>query len=208
MAVLKVALTGNIASGKSSVAGVWRDHGARIIDADELARRAVAPGTPALRRIADEWGPGILLPGDGLDRAAMRDVVFRDAEERRKLEEIVHPEVNRLRLEEIRAAQREGLPLIVADIPLLFEAGLDSEFDVIVLVDAPEEIRRRRLMEDRGLREEEAERMIAAQWPSERKRPAARFIIENRGSLADLKRRAVEVWEALETLAHAEAGER
>ncbi|HUE96476.1 MAG TPA: dephospho-CoA kinase [Longimicrobiaceae bacterium] len=199
--MLKVALTGNIASGKSTVAEVWREHGARVIDADDLARRAVAPGTPALQRIVEEWGPGIVLPSGELDRAAMRDVVFRDPEERRKLEDLVHPEVNRLRIQQIDLAMAGGLPLIVADIPLLFEAGLEKEFDVIVLVDAPEEVRLQRLMEDRGLAREQAQRMLAAQWPAERKRPGARFVIENRGTLAELRVRAEAVWTSLEALA-------
>ena len=170
------------------------------MDADELARRAVEPGTPALERIVAEWGPGILLPSGELDRAALRDVVFRDAGARRKLEEIVHPEVNRLRQVEIANARRAGAGLVVADIPLLFEAGLADEFDVVVLVDAPEEVRLRRLAEDRGIRREEAERMISAQWPAERKRARSQFIIENRGTLADLRARAREVWEALALL--------
>jgi len=148
--MLRVALTGNIASGKSSVARVWARLGAPIIDADVLARRAVEPGSPALERIAQAFGPGVLEPGGGLDREAMRAIVFRDEAARRRLEAIVHPEVARLRREEEQRLEREGARIVVNDIPLLFEVGLEDEFDVVVLVDAPEAMRLERLVRDRG----------------------------------------------------------
>lgn len=204
--MLKVALTGNIASGKSSVAEAWRGEGARVVESDELARRAVAPGTEALRRIAERWGPGVLLPSGELDRAALRDVVFRDAEERRALEEIVHPEVERLRADAFEAAARDGADLVVADIPLLFEVGLEDAFDVVVLVDAPESVRLARLLADRGLPEEEAQRMIDAQLPTERKRAAADIVIDNTGTKAELEARAKQVWTELELLAKRRGG--
>ncbi|MEX2571067.1 MAG: dephospho-CoA kinase [Gemmatimonadota bacterium] len=196
--MLKVALTGNIASGKSTVASVWRANGARVVDADELSRRAVLPGSEPLARIRDEWGPGILLPSGELDRAALRDVVFRDPEERGKLEEIVHPEVARLRLEAFQRAAREGLDMIVADIPLLFEVGMETEFDRVVLVEASAAVRRVRLIESRRLTPEQAQRMIEAQWPSDRKRAGADYVIENAGSIAELEQRAEKVWKELE----------
>jgi dephospho-CoA kinase len=192
--LLKVALTGNIASGKSTVARVWRDLGAPVIDADDLARRIVGPGTAALVRIVDRWGPGILLPSGELDRAALRDVIFRDPVERKRLEEIVHPEVDRLRRKELEFAAREGRPIVVSDIPLLFEVGLEGEFDVVVLVDAPEEVRRQRLIRDRGLGSDEAARMLEAQWPTDRKRPRSDYVVENAGSKTELEARAREVW--------------
>lgn len=199
--MLKVGLTGNIASGKSTVANAWRAEGGQVVDADELARRAVAPGTEGLRRVTERWGPGVLLPSGELDRAALRDVVFRNASERRALERIVHPEVQRLRHAEVAAARRAGLPLIVADIPLLFEAGLEGEFDVIVLVESPEEVRLDRLTGSRGIDRAEAERMIEAQWPSAGKRDRSDFVILNHGSLADLEARAVEIWRELRSRA-------
>ena len=195
--MLRVGLTGNIASGKSSVVGAWRSLGARVVDADELARRAVEPGTPALREIADAWGPGVLDAEGALDRAALRGIVFADPEARARLESIVHPAVYALREEEYRRAEERGEPLVVADIPLLFEVGLADEFDVVVLVDAPEEERERRLVEDRGLDREEARRMIAAQMPAELKRARADVLIENDGTLEELDARAREVWAEL-----------
>ena len=195
--MLKVGLTGNIASGKSSVADVWRSMGAAVVDADELARRAVEPGTPAHAAIAREWGPWVLEDGGALDRAALRQIVFADPDARARLEGIVHPAVAALRDEHYREARARGEKLIVADIPLLFEVGLADEFDVVVLVDAPEEVRLRRLVEERGLDEEEARRMIAAQMRSELKRARADMVIENGGTMGDLQDSARDVWRSL-----------
>lgn len=195
--MLRVGLTGNIAAGKSSVARVWRSLGARIVDADVLARQAVAPGSDALRRIREAWGERALTPDGSLDRGAMRGIVFADAEARARLEAIVHPEVARLRGEAFRAAAVEGLPLVVADVPLLFEVGMQDDFDVIVLVDAPAALREARITRTRGLDAAEARRMIEAQMPAERKRARADHVIENSGSEAELERRATEVWRAL-----------
>lgn len=195
--MLKVGLTGNIAAGKSSVADVWRDLGATIVDADELARRAVEPGTPALAAIAAEWGTWVLDEGGALDRAALRQIVFADPEARARLEGIVHPAVAALRDAGYREAAARGERLVVADIPLLFEVGMADEFDVVVLVDAPEEVRQQRLVADRGLDADEARRMIAAQMPSELKRARADVVIPNTGTRGDLQDRARDVWRDL-----------
>ena len=176
--MLKVGLTGNIASGKSTVADVWRELGARVVDADELARAAVAPGSPALERIVARWGGAMLTPEGAL-------------------EAIIHPRVAELRDAEFARAEAAGASLIVADIPLLYEVGLQSEFDLVVLVDAPAALRRDRIVRFRGLPPAEAERMIAAQMPSERKRPLADLVIDNTGSVADLQAAARGVWEEI-----------
>jgi dephospho-CoA kinase len=204
--MLKVGLTGNIAAGKSSVVGVWRSLGATVVDADELARRAVEPGTPGLARIVEAWGPALLDADGALDRAALRRIVFEDPEARARLEEIVHPAVYALRAEENRLAEERGERLVVADIPLLFEVGMADEFDVVVLVDAPEEERLRRLVEDRALDPEEAVRMIDAQMPAELKRARADLVIENAGSPAELEARAREAWAELAQRAEAAVG--
>lgn len=204
--MLKVGLTGNIASGKSSVADVWKALGAFVIDADQLARRAVEPGTAALQAIVAEWGSGVLNDDGTLNRAALREIVFKDAPAKRRLEEIVHPEVERLRNAELRSAAARGEPLVVADIPLLFEVGLENEFDVVVLVDAPEEVRRQRLERDRALPPDDARRMIDAQMPAEQKRARADLLIINSGSREELEARARDAWDEL-TL-RARGGER
>lgn len=191
------ALTGNIASGKSSVARLFADCGATIIDADLLARAAVAPGAPALAAIAARWGPSVLAADGSLDRAALRHIVFASPAERAALDAIVHPEVARLRLAAVADARDRGLPYVICDIPLLFETGLDAGMDAIVLVDAPESIRRERLMRDRALSAAEADAMLAAQWPVERKRAKADWVIDNAGTREELAARAHEVFNAL-----------
>lgn len=201
MAMLNVALTGNIASGKSEVADVWRRAGARIIDADVLARRAVEPGSDALRQIVERWGPGMLQPSGELDRATLRDIVFRDTGEREALERIVHPVVARLRAAEIARAVEAGDRIVVSDIPLLFETGMEGNFDFVVLVDAPESERIRRLVDLRGLDRNEALRMVAAQLPAAVKRMKADIIIENDQSLEALRSQAATIWRELQARA-------
>ncbi|MBA2670048.1 MAG: dephospho-CoA kinase [Gemmatimonadetes bacterium] len=195
--MLRVGLTGNIASGKSSVTKIWRRLGAVVIDADELARRAVEPGTDALRDIEARWGPRILDSDGRLDRAALGGIVFQDSEARRALEAIVHPAVARLRDDEHRAAEAAGESVVVSDIPLLFEVGMEKDFDSIVLVDAPEATRRDRLMRDRGLSREAADRVMATQMPASEKQSRANHVINNSGTLDDLEIAARDVWARL-----------
>lgn len=197
--MLLVGLTGNIASGKSTVARLLKDHGADLIDADILAREAVLPGTPALERIARRWGNEMLNPDGTLDRAALRQRVFSDHDELEALNAIVHPEVQRLREEQLAEARERGEQIVVCDIPLLFERGLADEFDTVVLVDAPRPLRLERLVRDRSLHEAEAMQMIAAQMPAELKRARADHVIENAGTLAELEERVNELWTALRT---------
>ncbi len=196
-AMLKVGLTGNIAAGKSTVARIWRSLDATVVDADVLSRQVVEPGTPAMARIVEEWGDEVVEAGGGLDRAALRRIVFADPSARERLEAIVHPAVAELREDAYRAAAERGERVVVADIPLLFEAGLVDDFDAVVLVDAPEEVRLARLVGDRGMDPEEARRMIAAQMPSELKRARADFVIANTGTLLELERRSRDVWTEL-----------
>jgi dephospho-CoA kinase len=204
--VLKVGLTGNIASGKSTVARVWEELGATVVDADKLARQAVERGTQGLARIVAEWGTGVLATDGSLERARLREIVFRDAAARARLEEIVHPEVARLRDMAYRDAEARGERLVVADVPLLFEVGLQDEFDVVVLVDAPDELRLERLVRDRGLDPEAAQRMIAAQMPAEQKRDRADMVIANVGTVADVEAEARKVWKRLEEQAEVSGG--
>lgn len=195
--MLVTGLTGNIAAGKSSVARHFAEWGATLIDADALARKAVAPGTPALKAIKARWGAVVLGPDGKLDRAALRRIVFADAAERAALDAMVHPEVARLRAAAVAAARAREERLVVCDIPLLFEAGLTDTVDVIVLVDAPRDVRLARLLHDRGLSAAEAAAMIDAQWPSGPKRLRADWVIDNDGTTAELEARARTVFNAL-----------
>lgn len=203
--MLVVGLTGNIAAGKSAVAARLASHGVPIVDADRLARDAVAPGSPALARIVARWGAGILAADGALDRAALRRIVFADPTERRALDAIVHPEVARLREAAVAALRARGERLVVCDIPLLFEAGLEGTVDRIVLVDAPVAVRRDRLVRDRGLTPAEADAMIAAQLPSERKRARAHDVLENVGTRAELEAAVDVLHDALRARAAASA---
>ena len=203
--MFRIGLTGNIASGKSTVARYWAERGAPIIDADVLARRAVEPGSPGLRRVVEAFGPEVLTEDGAMDRAAVRRIVFRDPAARARLEAIIHPEVGRLRDEEEARLQEAGERIVVHDIPLLFEVGIDDRFDAVVLVDAPEQQRLERLVRDRGLDEAEARRMIEAQMPAEAKRARADYVIDNDGSLERLEKLADEVWRKLQRRAEESA---
>ena len=191
--MLVVGLTGNVAAGKSAVAELWREAGVPVVSADELAREAVAPGTEALARIAELFGPGVIGEDGALDRAAVRGIVFRDGEALQRLEAIVHPEVRRLRDEWTEARREAGAEVVVWEIPLLFETGMEGEVDVVVVVDAPGGVRRRRIVETRGLGEEEAEAVMAAQMDAADKRRRAHVIVENSGTREELAGRAEEV---------------
>ena len=199
--MLRIGLTGNIASGKSAVADVWRGMGAALIDADVLAREAVAPGTAGLARVVEAFGARILRDDGALDRAALRAVVFEDAAARERLEAIVHPEVARLRLAREADLAAAGERIVVHVVPLLFEVGMEKAFDEVVLVDAPEAVRLARLVELRGLDEAEAGRMIAAQQPAAHKRGRATRVIDNAGTLDALHEQARTVWQELQVQA-------
>ena len=195
--MLLIGLTGNIASGKSTVSQMFADRGATIIDADELAREAVAVGSDGHRKIVERWGDDILKADGGLDRVALRQIVFQEPTELEALNSIVHPEVSRLRDDLINEARERGDETVVCDIPLLFERRLVDDFDKIVLVDAPRPLRLERLTRDRALGQTEAMNMIAAQMPAELKRARADFIIDNDGDVAALESRVDEVWRDL-----------
>lgn len=199
--MLSVALTGNIAAGKSAVAELFRAWGATVIDADRIVREVQAPGGPVMREIARRFGESVIRADGSLDRPALRRRVMGDPDSLEALNRIVHPAVHARRKELLDEAAARGDSIVVSEIPLLFEAADPAEFDAIVLVDAPEELRRARLMERRGLDEREARAMIRAQMPSAEKRPRSDFVIENDADLHALERPAREVWRAL--LSHA-----
>jgi dephospho-CoA kinase len=195
--MLNVALTGNIAAGKSTVAELFRDWGAVLIEADRLVRDAQAPGSPVLHLIAARFGADLIGPAGELNRAALRRRVMGDPAARAELERIVHPDVSRRRAALLVEARARKAKIVVSDIPLLFEALDPSAFDAVVLVDAPESVRRDRLVARRGLSTEDADRMLAAQLPSAEKRARSTYVIDNDADQATLERRARVVWQAL-----------
>jgi dephospho-CoA kinase len=195
--VLSVALTGNIGAGKTTVVGLFRRWGATVIDTDQLVREVQAPGQPVLQAIAGRFGSELIRADGTLDRAALRAMVLKDPAALADLNRLVHPEVHRRRKQLLEQARQRGDRIVVSDIPLLFEAGQPSEFDVVVLVDAPEPLRRSRLISSRGWPSDELDPMIRAQLLSAPKRARSDYIIDNEGDLAALERSAVEVWQAL-----------
>src|SRR6185437_15227764 len=195
--MLYVGLTGNIASGKSEVAARFARHGATIVDADVLARDAVAVGSPAFERVVARWGKAVLAPDGTLDREALRHTVFADPAQLEELNAIVHPGVNKLRRKMVAEARKRGDAVLVYVVPLLFERRLAGEFDQIILVDAPQELRLKRLVDLRGVSPDDAANMISAQMPAELKRARANFVIENDGSLERLDEQVDDVWSRL-----------
>lgn len=196
--MLLLGLTGNIAAGKSAVATILVERGCTVIDADVLAREAVAPGSVALAAIVARWGQRILQQDGSLDRAALRRLVFARDTERNALNAIVHPEIERLRARDVAAARERGAGIVVCDIPLLYENDLADNFDAVILVDAPESLRLERLMRARGLSREDAESMMRAQMPTSAKRSRADVVIDNTGSLDDLRLATAQAMDTLE----------
>ena len=195
--MLSVALTGNIGAGKTTVAELFRRWGATIIDADQLVREAQAPGQPVLKKIAARFGGAVIRADGTLDRAALRAKLVKDPAALADLNRIVHPEVHRRRKQLLEQARARGHRIVISDIPLLFEAADPSEFDAVVLVDAPEPVRRARLLSSRAWPEDEVDRMIRAQLPSAPKRARSDYVIDNDGDLEALERSATAVWQAL-----------
>jgi dephospho-CoA kinase len=195
--MLNVALTGNVAAGKSTVARLFQKWGATLIDSDVIVRQLQQPGNDVLSRIVRAFGPDILQDDGTLDRAALRHLVMNDTTARQSLNTIVHPAVLARRQELEAEARARGDTILVSDIPLLFEAADPAAFDVIVLVDAAPATRKARLVEDRGLEPPEADRLLAAQDPTETKRERSDYVIDNDGTEAQLELATRAVWQAL-----------
>jgi dephospho-CoA kinase len=193
--VLRVGLTGGIASGKSEVSSRLAEHGAVVIDADRLAREVVGSGTPGLAEVVVAFGPALLDSTGALDRAALAEQVFGDDAARRRLEAIVHPRV-RARAAEIEAATPDDA-VVVHDIPLLVETGQAGDFDVVVVVDCPPERQIERLMTCRGLTADEAGSRISAQVARKDRLAAADLVIGNTGTLAALRGAVDDLWAEL-----------
>lgn len=184
--MLSIALTGNVAAGKSMVAARWAQLGVPVISADELARAAVVPGSDGLDAITELFGSDVLQADGSLDRGRMREVVFGDPTARGRLEEILHPIIWRLREVWLDERRTEGADVVVSEIPLLFETGRQGDFDAVVLIDAPTDVRLSRMVEQRGLTEREARRIMEAQLDAASKREGADFVIDNDGSPEEL----------------------
>lgn len=196
--MVHAGLTGGIGSGKSAVAGMFAALGAVVLDADGLGRELTGPGSEAARAVESALGPGLLTSDGSLDRAATAHRVFGDEEARRRLEALLHPRIvalRRGRLARLRGMLGDGA-VVLSEAALIFEAGTRAEFDCVVLVTAPREVRLARLAA-RGLAREEAERRMAAQWEEARKVPLADYVVDNGGSLDATRAQAARIWDAL-----------
>lgn len=187
-----VGLTGGIAAGKSEVAALWQAEGAVVVDSDALAREALQPGTPTYAAVVREFGSEILSADGLINRAALAEIVFRDEKRRRVLNELVHPVVRQKRQERL-ATMANADAVVVAVIPLLYEAGEESEFDCVVAVACSEATQLARLRA-KGLEESQARARIAAQWPTSQKIERADYVIWNDGSRRVLVEQARMVW--------------
>jgi dephospho-CoA kinase len=188
---MRVALTGGVAAGKSTAARLLTELGAVVIDSDALAREVVEPGTAGLAAVVEEFGEGVLTDDGRLDRPALGAVVFADPAARRRLEAILHPRI-RARAGEVEASAPAGA-LVVHDIPLLVETGQAGGFDAVLVVDVPVETQVERMVADRGWSRQEAEARVAAQADRARRLAVATHVLDNTGSLDDLRERVAEV---------------
>jgi dephospho-CoA kinase len=191
--VLLIGLTGGIGSGKSTVARLLERRGAVVIDADQLAREAVAKGTPGFDRVVAALGTSVLAPDGDLDRGALAARIFSDPAEKAALEAIVHPEVARRfgeRVDPLRTSDR----VVVYVTPLLVELGLAPAFDVVVVVTASPHLRISRVASDRGLSPDDVRERMAAQATDEQRMEVADVLVDNDGSLADLEPQVDRLW--------------
>jgi dephospho-CoA kinase len=192
-----VGLTGNLGSGKSTVAAMFRELGAATLDADQLARAAIAPSAPGFAAVVQRFGEGVLAADGTIDRAALADQVFRDPQARLDLEAIVHPHVFAAIGEAIQHHAATRTPLLVIEIPLLFEVEMPPIFDATVCVTAPREAMIARVASRSGYDRAVAEAILAAQMPPDEKARRADHVIENGGDLAATRRQVTEIFHRL-----------
>jgi len=188
-----IGLTGGVGSGKSTVAGMFAELGATVVDADEATHVVYAPGTDGFDAIVDAFGPEYVRNGQ-IDRQRLGDLVFKDEAARLRMNEIVHPRVRDWMTARTAEAVDRGAEIVVQDVPLLFENRLQGLFSSTVLVYARPQTQVERLVEQRGLARDRARSILAAQMPIDEKRPLATFVIDNDGSLEETRRQVDEVW--------------
>lgn len=192
--MLKVGLTGGMGSGKSTVAARLAQLGATVIDADAIAREIVEPGQPALAELAERFGEEILTDDGALDRAELARRAFVDAESTEALNAITHSRIAERTAEYYRQAAAAAAPVVVYDMPLLFEKGLEADQDLVLVVHAPEELRIQRLVESRGVDREDAARRIAAQLDDATRIAKADVVLDNTASVAKLQAQVDRAW--------------
>jgi dephospho-CoA kinase len=196
--MILVGLTGGVATGKSTVAAMFRRRGATVVDADQLARQVVEPGKPAWREIVRTFGSQVLRPDRSLDRQALADIVFRSPPKLRRLERIIHPRVARLQSRLTRTiAERQPDAVVIYEVPLLFEAGVDKRVDAIIVVTADRRTQMERLARRTGLSRRDILRRIRSQMPLAEKRGRADFVLDGTQPLRTLRRQVARLYEQL-----------
>jgi len=189
-----IGLTGGIATGKSSIARFFQAKGAIVIDADQLAREAVEPGSRGLAEVVAAFGKGVLAPDDRLDRKRLGDLVFSDSHKRCQLEEILHPEIKRLAEERIARAAETGHRVVFYMAPLLIEAGVTDRVDEVWVVTVRPEVQLERLVLRDGISRDEAQLIIGSQMPLAEKESYGRVVIDNSGTPEETSRRLAAIW--------------
>jgi len=188
-----IGLTGGAGSGKTTVAEMFRELGATVVDADEASHEVYAPGSPGFDAVVSEFGPEYVRDGR-IDRERLGELIFQDEDARHRLNAIVHPLVRLWMSARTIEAERDGADVVIHDVPLLFENGLQDIYSDVVLAYVPEALQLRRLVEGRGLAKDRAEAIIASQTPIEEKRGRAQHIIDNSGSREATREQVKNIW--------------
>jgi dephospho-CoA kinase len=195
--VLKIAITGGAGSGKSTVARMFAQLGAQVLDADQVAREAVAVGQPAWQELRRLYGEDYFNPDGSLNRSRLAQRVFNDPEARRRLDGIIHPRVAEGIQARLAELARRGAPLVLVEVPLLYETGREAGFDRVIVVSAPEAERLRRLRERDRRGEAEIRGIFKAQWPLPDKVARADYVVDNGGNLDHTRQQVKNIWEKL-----------
>lgn len=199
---LILGITGNIASGKSMIAEAFAQRGAALVSADQLAREVVAPGSPVLRQLVTHFGADILLTSGELDRERLGQLIFTDSSARKELNHITHPAIAKLATERLRKfKQTAGIPLVIYEAPLLFEAGAEDRVDRVLVVKIDAAVQLQRLMARDGLDMAAAKARVAAQMSQEKKLARADYVIDNSGTIEAVLRQVDKLWNQLVTQA-------
>jgi len=180
--IIKVAVTGGAGSGKTFVCDRLKELGAKVISSDALAREAVAKGSPAYKHIANHFGEKILLNNGNLNRQMLRRMIINDDAARRSLETFIHPEITKLMMRKVAHAEKDGERMVLVEGPLLFELGMEDQFNAVIVISAHHKLRVKRLMDRDNVTRREAEELINVQMPDKEKVERARFVVLNNGS--------------------------
>lgn len=191
-----VGLTGGIAAGKSTVAAMLSERGAAVIDADQVAREVVEPGTVGLQKVIEEFGDSLLDSSGHLDRKTLADVIFADSTKRERLEKILHPLI---RTRTIQLIEQQSKPVVVYAVPLLVEANVDYPFDLVVTVEAGESEQLKRLTRDRGYSEQQARQRITAQASKSEREASADFVLDSSGPIEAMAPQIEKLWALIQT---------